>query len=583
MERDRLRNELLSLFYDANKLMFERDYENVINDVSERSICASLKEAFSDIMKYFSFFDQYYADVEYNRGKGKAIKSYQFEGEEPVSMTCDLIIHSRGSIADLDNLICIEMKKINNTWKNEDDRKRLKALTTPGGCKSLKKKLIVRDYVLGIFYTIDLKNERILLELYKNGSKFDDVLISFDDIFQSKFRYFLFTRTSKRDITFYNVGFGDSFLIRENKNGLLVDCGSKNIGSRKTIMVSKISNDLKSLKNDLLLTHYHLDHYSLLKDICSNGVYFEKVYVRNLDAKTLHFTLLNVLTELVKYVKASGDYNSLFGWLNPNVNVILNHCNYVVGVNSDFNHTIWLGSTVANVLWPSSTASNDLDTIAEIDNIIEEVESLLKGANDSVVAFLNKCFLSYKKLFRVLRDREGMVSIEEIRALLGKDTYEEVPSTEQVKAFVDNLDIPDNLSKRIRDMENHLSIVFEIESKLLMCGDADDSAMKCAIAKYKFDNDLKDKDEPIFDILKVPHHGTEDYFLEKCWNKYRTNLLIPNSEEYNGWLIHDRYTFPNSVRCFSLNNCCNSACQSALSSKCRLGLLGTVDYKVFKF
>ena len=47
MERDELRDELLSLFYDANKLMFERDYENVLNDVSERSICASLKEAFS--------------------------------------------------------------------------------------------------------------------------------------------------------------------------------------------------------------------------------------------------------------------------------------------------------------------------------------------------------------------------------------------------------------------------------------------------------------------------------------------------------------------------------------------------------
>ena len=584
MDRDRLRDELLSLFYDTNKLMFLKDIENVLNDVSERSICASLKEAFSCIMKKYPFLNKYHADVEYNRGKGKAIKSYQFENEDPISMTCDLIVHSRGNVINLDNLICIEMKKIKNTWKNEDDRKRLKALTTPGGCQTVGKRLVVRDYILGIFYTIDLKNKRIILELYKNGERFgDEIFMSFDEIMTSPWKRFSFFGNSRRDITFYNMNFGDSFLLRENVNGLLVDCGSRNLGPRKVRMVSLISRQLRPLKKDLLLTHYHLDHYSLLKDICLNGAFFENVYVRNLDSKALRFTFYNVLIELTKYVKATEDYNSLFAWLNPHINVVLNHCNTVVGVNSDIYDTVWIGSTKANVLWPSSTVSNDLDTITEIDSIIKEVDSLLEHASENVKRFLNECFKSYQTISKLLREREGSLSVEEIKAYLREDKYEETPSIEQVKAFVESFDIPENLSDRLRDMENHLSIVFEIDSKLLMCGDADQSAMECAIAKYKSNNHLDDKDELVFDILKVPHHGTKDYYLEKCWDKYFTTLLIPNSKEYKGWFICDKYTYPNSICCFSLNNSCLTSCPSAVASNCRLSVSGVIDSEVFKF
>ncbi len=58
-------------------------------------------------------FHKYFTDVEYNRNKNGIVKTIIDENEVITTITCDLIVHSRGSYTQQDNLIALEMKKSN--------------------------------------------------------------------------------------------------------------------------------------------------------------------------------------------------------------------------------------------------------------------------------------------------------------------------------------------------------------------------------------------------------------------------------------------------------------------------------------
>lgn len=57
----------------------------------------------------------YYVDAEYNRSKGKLKTVFNDERNvKIIKMCCDVIVYCRGKNMKQDNLICIEMKIINN-------------------------------------------------------------------------------------------------------------------------------------------------------------------------------------------------------------------------------------------------------------------------------------------------------------------------------------------------------------------------------------------------------------------------------------------------------------------------------------
>lgn len=187
IDREHLREILKDFFMYANKMMMIKNEECLLNNISERFVCASLKTEF-DLVLNETIFSDYYADVEYNRGGGRAIKSFIYEGEV-FKMTCDFILHSRGHL-NIDNLLCLEMKKSSASDKNkEDDRRRLCSLTMPGGCETKRNNTIVRDYVLGIFYIIDSKNKIVELEYYEDGSLSNREKMSFEEIKNYRQRY----------------------------------------------------------------------------------------------------------------------------------------------------------------------------------------------------------------------------------------------------------------------------------------------------------------------------------------------------------------------------------------------------------
>ncbi|WP_028595333.1 hypothetical protein [Paenibacillus assamensis] len=180
--------QLIRIFEKANRNFLQSDCELLISKVSERTLCGALMIHLHEIIKG-SEFHEYKIDVEYNRNKNGKVKTYVKTITGPndifVKINCDLIVHSRGSKIDQDNLIAIEMKKSNRKQEEKDsDRSRLIALTKdsydgiwPGDGKTLPEH--VCRYGLGVFYEIDYKDRVILIEYYKKGNKFKGYEINY--------------------------------------------------------------------------------------------------------------------------------------------------------------------------------------------------------------------------------------------------------------------------------------------------------------------------------------------------------------------------------------------------------------------
>ena len=167
-------NDLVMLFENANKNLLKIGSALIKGNVSERTICAALMLHLSKSLKKTPFH-KYFTDVEYNRNKNGIVKTIIDENEVITTITCDLIVHSRGSYTQQDNLIALEMKKSNRKkTEKQKDKNRLIALTKDGystwsydGGVTLPEH--VCRYILGIYYEINLNKHYIYLEYYRHG------------------------------------------------------------------------------------------------------------------------------------------------------------------------------------------------------------------------------------------------------------------------------------------------------------------------------------------------------------------------------------------------------------------------------
>ncbi len=108
---------------------FRREGEALVGGVSERSSCARLA-TYMDRIAAESGLKGYFADTEYNRKQGGQVKTILGKDMKAITITSDLILHSRGQNLAEDNLIAIEMKKSNTPAQHKnDDRDRLRAMT----------------------------------------------------------------------------------------------------------------------------------------------------------------------------------------------------------------------------------------------------------------------------------------------------------------------------------------------------------------------------------------------------------------------------------------------------------------------
>jgi hypothetical protein len=176
---------MVLIFHEANSKFLSKNTVLFTTEVSERTLCGALMIAInSEIKKGFDRLNRYrnyFVDVEYNRNGG-IVKTIINDDLKIVPINCDLILHSRGHHKWQDNLIAIEMKKVNRPEIEKlNDRNRLMALTrlTDGvwSADGLTLPEHVCGYVLGIYYEVDTKNMTVHIEFYSEGYKFTEELI----------------------------------------------------------------------------------------------------------------------------------------------------------------------------------------------------------------------------------------------------------------------------------------------------------------------------------------------------------------------------------------------------------------------
>lgn len=170
---------LKEIFKLANDNFINSDKELFESKVSERTLCGALMLHLHEKLKNSEIYPGYHVDVEYNRNRGgrktSKAKTIMKQSGDIKSITCDLIVHSRGQCVEKDNLIAIEMKKSTRSRKSkEKDRERLRCLTKSSfdGSWSFDGKSLpehVCRYIIGIYYEIDYKNREIRIEYYHQG------------------------------------------------------------------------------------------------------------------------------------------------------------------------------------------------------------------------------------------------------------------------------------------------------------------------------------------------------------------------------------------------------------------------------
>lgn len=177
-----IRPELI--FDEALIAFLKTEGNSLLSNVSERNTCSRLS-LFIERQLDKEAVTGYYADVEYNRKQRGKVKTIINNDLAVVSITADLIVHSRGEIpAPNDNLIAIEAKKTSRPEHEKiDDKNRLIAMTREpyNGVWNWEDghPEHVCGYKVGIFMEIRIEQKEIFIEYFKRGEKTKQKTINF--------------------------------------------------------------------------------------------------------------------------------------------------------------------------------------------------------------------------------------------------------------------------------------------------------------------------------------------------------------------------------------------------------------------
>jgi hypothetical protein len=166
--------DMMKIFETANTSFLKQETKSILSGVSERSLCGSLMRHLRNALDGTDY-KQYHVDVEYNRNRGDKLKTIINEKAEPITICCDLIVHSRGENIVQDNLIAVEMKRNTHAKGEKDkDKLRLKCLTkdTFDNVWSFDGTALpehVCRNVLGIYYELNTEQRQIDLKYYVKG------------------------------------------------------------------------------------------------------------------------------------------------------------------------------------------------------------------------------------------------------------------------------------------------------------------------------------------------------------------------------------------------------------------------------
>ncbi len=334
------------------------------------------------------------------------------------------------------------------------------------------------------------------------------------------------------NIHMYNMWFGDCFQIEDGRDNLFIDFGIRRgspiygrdaTGKR---VARKLVRDkqydyvtnriIKAEHKNFLLTHYHEDHYSGLmymkNHLSHSGPIFDTLYlpdIWNVGNSRDILTIL-LLEDLMN--------NSKVG-----------HCNLLELVKflcRDVRHVVLLkrGERFENdkyiALWPD-IGSISADAGAFADSIRGQIREGLEEIADGLLEIMRELLAEDYSII----GRERLIESVD---MLGRSYYAikvtEVPDKQRLNAFA-----------------NEISIVFQNttdgDENILFTGDIDNKNMDKIYTNRDGKIALYDK----YYCLKIPHHGTDDYYYRFDDLDVRNYLIPSGTHRQKGCEISSQY------------------------------------------
>ena len=322
-------------------------------------------------------------------------------------------------------------------------------------------------------------------------------------------------------VRMYNVGFGDSFCLRDRKKSLLVDFGTNNSrieGRPRREIFDVIISDLSTInRKNLLLTHFHMDHLSGLLYMMKNrdsSLDFGKIYLPDVFSKEeMSRTLvLLLLADLLKESGLPSRQVSLFALVDA---LLENRQNLELLSRGKIFEDKY------QALWP------DTDVIQrETDEVYNEI-----CKNENLAAVMEELLNFAEKLRRIIwsMTEEGKAQTEEEQEKISLAyVYDrEFRRIKAIPEFKELLSFLNTNKVNLRQFKHKISIVFQNardgELNLLFTGDVQPGHLKMIAENY-------DGKLPLYEhywCIKVPHHGTQEHYFD--FSQYEPeNMMISN-------------------------------------------------------
>lgn len=395
------------------------------------------------------------------------------------------------------------------------------------------------------------------------------------------------------DITVFDVGFGQSILMEEDGDQLLVDCGSRD--SKYGATISCIRDKLQqpdTLRRVALLTHYHKDHYSFFSKLGNqpfDGFYlplvaFHKKRSKETGKETGKETSKEESKEESK-LECTLAEEAMLGYIleaSCKIDADMLLCNQIKKLLELVKDSGWvavprrgdvfhLGRTKCEVLWPDIPQGVDSlrhehkrrEQIQHIKSIINEYiedHELFNQTWDNIIKNLYDFYGSISDItdfsgedvndFGQIRHR----NIEERRYLIRgkKEKLEGIlkKQTVHIKTLNDLSDkllkvfkegdraelrsLKSSISRIFNHDNNAVSIVFQdlIEEEEYISNRSHRFLMTGDITKKIIERRLfTHEPRRIYDVIQCPHHGTKSHFSASL--PYGKQLIISNKKYQN--------------------------------------------------
>ena len=345
-------------------------------------------------------------------------------------------------------------------------------------------------------------------------------------------------------IAVFSVGFGDCFLLNNDNQGILVDCGSKNYKkSEKKEVAESIQRFCQDNCIDLssvVITHFHEDHYNILGSL--TGASISTLYIPDFfsfDEIKLEFLQLMIQPRKSLYFKRANEILLLLPSLLKlpvyNRKLVIKCVKRGDRIDSVPNPYSVLWPDVRKAFDPEAVVLFILQSLLDISTSAEE----LSAYADELTNQYYDCYIraaNQSKTNDIVIGQERIRIASEMNAVINKAISFNEKNNLGIK-------LSGNIKSQISRIQNAISIVFETGTDLFL-GD---------ITQDIFDNRiLNDVANKQYRAIKVAHHGTKRHYTEKL---PQSCYLIISNGKYKGWDLTAMYPLRYANRKFICTNC----------------------------